>query len=396
MAIDDIPLVNPGDLITADFCNELIGTLIALDARVTKLEKGTVVTPGGAPVIEHRNPSGIVRVGDLLTLTGRNFSPLSRTRVRIGTAPAITAFTGDSTDTRLTFGVPDAFASLPVSTTLVVETPLGTSSPPIGITIERALQQNPGRVLVTEDISGLAKIEVGKTYQLQWLVTSETLLPDTYAFSIDLDNGDPAGSESEWDGLIKLNVLEKQIVPTTPLLVTATVKIPDVKSARLKLNADSAERHGESGPITLKVGEKPPESAPGMKFIRVAQPPNDANSDPNVVTEANGTVLFPAGATAWVFTEIQFADLLVELPASYRFFAELGSPTTGWRVTGDNRPATVIRNQHGGSVNVWYGLENTATTAAPHPTELIVKAAKRKDGADEYVSFQPISIDNAG
>jgi len=93
MAITDLPIVEPGALIRADFFTQLIDELLALEARLEVLENQDQPTPGpGAPELERREPTGDVKVGGQLTLFGRNFTPLAFTRVRMGGAPPITVF----------------------------------------------------------------------------------------------------------------------------------------------------------------------------------------------------------------------------------------------------------------------------------------------------------------
>jgi len=60
------PKVLPGDLITADFMNQMIDALQAFDDRLTKLEAGG----GGAVTITAIVPSGNLRMGDELRVFG--------------------------------------------------------------------------------------------------------------------------------------------------------------------------------------------------------------------------------------------------------------------------------------------------------------------------------------
>jgi hypothetical protein len=394
MAIDSLLYVKPGDLITADFANGLLNTLSALDDRVTKLETATTPSAPGAPVLQRRNPTGTVHVGELLTLFGRNFAPIDKARVKLGTIP-ISTFTADSGDTSLTFTVPSGFTGLPLTTSVTVETPLGSSSP-LGITLLEAQVQQEGRVLVADQTPELGQIDVGSKYLLQWEVTSETRLPETYEFSIVVTDADPPASEGDWASAVRLNVSTKQIIPEKPLTVVASVEVPDAKAARLALHVDADQLHGESTPIALTVGEEAKHSDPRIKMFLVEQPPGDPDGEENVVKLDSSQILVPAKTTGWVFVEVEFADPDAKTPVSYRFFAELETATTGWQVTGDERPPRLIQNQLGGGTGVWFGIKNTATTSASHPAVLIASAAKEKDGADDYVSFVAIPIENAG
>lgn len=76
-----LPLVQPGDLITADTWNNIISTLLALEARLTALEG---VTPGGGGQLAITGLSATaLNVGDPLTVFGVNFGQTSRVAVTL-------------------------------------------------------------------------------------------------------------------------------------------------------------------------------------------------------------------------------------------------------------------------------------------------------------------------
>jgi hypothetical protein len=68
-----IPQVNRGDLITAEFFDQLITAFNSLDARVAVLEGQGPGGPNQVVITSLEPPSGSVRVGQDLTIRGKNF-----------------------------------------------------------------------------------------------------------------------------------------------------------------------------------------------------------------------------------------------------------------------------------------------------------------------------------
>src|SRR4051794_21944893 len=121
MALDvRLKEVHPGDLIEADFMNLILEELIRLDEELAKLKGTTTPPPAGAPILDDRNPRGDVRVGESLTLIGKNFAPIAQTRVNLG-GQEITTFAPGATATDLSFQVPDLFSGLPKTMRVAVE-----------------------------------------------------------------------------------------------------------------------------------------------------------------------------------------------------------------------------------------------------------------------------------
>lgn len=104
-----LPTVQPGDLITADTWNNIISTLLALDARLTALES---VTPGGGGQLAITSLSATtLNVGDPLTIFGVNFGQPSRNAVTLsinGQTTLVPAGSYDlaSDDKHLRFPIP--------------------------------------------------------------------------------------------------------------------------------------------------------------------------------------------------------------------------------------------------------------------------------------------------
>ena len=103
-----------------------------------------------------------------------------------------------------------------------------------------------------------------------------------------------------------------------------------------------------------------------------------------------------ADSESFVQIEVDFTDLASTPPLNYRFFAEV-EDTTHWSAD-DVHPATLVQTALGGTTTVTYNLTNLATDSAQNETTLTVSAAKlQSDGTtDDYVSFAPVTLRNAG
>ena len=94
--------VKPGDLITADFMNQILLHLANLETRVSDLETGISTLR----IFRIDGPQPI-RVGSRVTVAGENFSvPGSRNSVSVNAKPA-TPIDNASTDKKLVFDMPD-------------------------------------------------------------------------------------------------------------------------------------------------------------------------------------------------------------------------------------------------------------------------------------------------
>jgi hypothetical protein len=103
--------VRPGDIITANFMNDLLTVLDDLRDRVDRLESGG--TPGSQVTITGFNPTTQVAVAQPLTITGSNFDDVTANNtIQIGGQP-VTQFRVGSTSTELRIIVPEIAAVPP-------------------------------------------------------------------------------------------------------------------------------------------------------------------------------------------------------------------------------------------------------------------------------------------
>ena len=394
--------VSPGDLITARGWTAVTDAIAELDARLRVLEAGgtTPAPTPGAPVLNTRTPTGDVRPHDLLTLLGQNFLPLSQTRVHFGPVD-ITSFGAGSDDTHLAFTVP---TMTPQSVNITVSNPQGTSSKTLTANVLAEVVPQGGTVDVqpANDPSNPPNPQAGQPLTLQWTVTSNTLFPDTYAFEVQFSGVQP--STSSWTSTLNAN--QKQLSAGASFTVVATVAVPsDGTSASVTLKAtsttDPSHRWKSATPLALTVGSPTPTSDPRIGLtLSDPQPlfgPDGVTLNSVSLTHESGLPVLLVGANSqgFVSVEIAFHDSAATPPVDYHFFAEVDD-TANW-TAGNPIPDELLQTQLHGTTTVWYPLTNKATNATPNDAHLTVSAAKRQNSTtDDYHSFAPVAIRNAG
>jgi hypothetical protein len=104
--------VQRGDLITADFVNSVIDQLLSQDSRISALE-AAAPTSGGVAITGFIPIGGSVRVGDTLSVLGRNFGFVAGATTVYIDSTRIDSFLATSSDQLLVFKVPTTFTDVP-------------------------------------------------------------------------------------------------------------------------------------------------------------------------------------------------------------------------------------------------------------------------------------------
>ncbi|HEX4525400.1 MAG TPA: IPT/TIG domain-containing protein [Gaiellaceae bacterium] len=402
MAINPLQHVQPGQLITAAWANEVVDEINAIIAELAATGSPPDNGPAtsGPPVLTTRSPTGDVHVNDTITLLGQNFSPRhdGLTRVNFGGVQVSdSAFLPGTSDTQLRFAVPSV---TPGTVTVRVITPQGTSANALSVHVLPAVLPQSGDVHIDSalDPSHPPTPTAGGTVQLQWSVDSDTIQPEAYAFALAFT--DVTGPS--WSGT--LNATQMTVTPGSPFTVVATINVPTTGSANVALTATSttdSSRNGSSNPIALAVNVVTAVSDPRID-IRVSnpQPDFDAHGNPsNAFLTFDGeqpVINVTRDSVSFVQMQVHFDDTVSVPPLHYRFFAEVDD-LTHWSVQPAS-PPTLVQTTAGGTTTILYNLTNHATDAAQDQATLTVSAAKlQADGlTDDYVSFAPVTLRNAG
>src|SRR5271165_2623474 len=184
--------VNPGDLITASYMDQIITALSTLDQRVSKLEATGAVT--NAVQITGYLATQPVHVGDQIEIDGSGFLvPAILNQVTIGGAQVTNFSSGLSTASKLLFVVPQiqgvTNAGIPVAVTVTNANGSATSS--FQILVYSTSTAPHGRTQLVYDTppvmpNNQQNITAPNTYQFGFTLTAVTDQQATYAITFNV------------------------------------------------------------------------------------------------------------------------------------------------------------------------------------------------------------------
>jgi hypothetical protein len=288
MAIPTLANVQPGDLITSEFMNLLIDAMRSLDLRISDLEGGDAVNR--PPVLTGRTPTGDIEAGSLLTLLGRNFlRPSELNTVMLDNVP-INSFGSNSDDTQLIFTVPDVFGALPRTMPVSVTNQFGASAQ-LQVRLLPHVQPQGGQVVIFNQTPPLGQINAGSTFELRWLVDSQTVLPAVYNLSVNFSTVFGASAAAWQAGTLLTPSGPREIPRGSPLAVSARITVPaGATSVQIALRAepdDPAIAGKSSDALSITVGATPDISDPRvLPTLPAAIPPFDGTA-PNAARAAS-------------------------------------------------------------------------------------------------------------
>jgi hypothetical protein len=258
------PNVAPGDLIRAQTFNLMQNDINEMMLRLARLEANA-----GGPYIDRIEPvGGVYAAGSKITIIGRNFKPSNAdTRVSFGTRDVYDFFP-ESTDTHIVMPVPVGFAALPADLMVKVSTAgMVSNEYPARIVAADVVVQ--GTLEVTTTGSELGKIEAGKSYSIDWRVTSQITATREILLEKKVSGVD-GSSEGEW--LDAINLSEDgpfTLEPGKHRDIKMTFIVPD-QAGTVTLNLLAKTTQGSfsdmGDPIPLTVGETTETSNPLAKL----------------------------------------------------------------------------------------------------------------------------------
>lgn len=257
-----------GDLITADFINDILDILESLDQRVSTLEQasGTVTITG---------ISGSLRIGGELRVMGSNFEVPARFNTVTLDTVEISSFNPGTDDANLVFNIP-AVAGVPREVTLTVSNRNGGAS--WRFSLLPAQQVVTGELLITEVAEEHGVIEVGQMYTFRFQLASQTNMAEDYTLQAQY-SGVTGATVADWEDATSLvNASDEQIesvriTPGSPVTVGVQVTVPaGAESVNLSLQVNSVNSPSDSllnrtsNPVSIEVGEEVIVSDPRITF----------------------------------------------------------------------------------------------------------------------------------
>lgn len=256
----------PGDVIRADFMRSLVATINALEQRVGALES-TGATTGQLVITGRIPPTGPYRVGNTLTLTGRNFQfSQGRTRVFLNAAPVLNLVTGPggSSDTQLVFIIPPVPGVAETGTEVTLRVLNQTEEVTAPLVLRPALPQLFGEVDVTWE-GGVTPttFNPGDEVSFAFSITSRAWPAADFVINPVIR---VATGQSTWQSRLEVRDASQVLIPNRQIRLEPleqrmfTVRITEVPAGTartpftLTVNASSGTVSGTSGALAFEVG----------------------------------------------------------------------------------------------------------------------------------------------
>jgi hypothetical protein len=318
MAIDIQP-VQPGDLITSAFFNELIGYIEALDGRVTALEEEPTPTPGqGAVVITAISATSARELQDI-TIVGENFGfSIGAHRVEFDGTPAA-AFRTGSSDNVLICQVPELPADPPdtgITVTLEVSNAISSASRAFKV-LPKEVQQ-AGNIDTIFDGASPDPLTANQANTFEFHFRSDAPLPATLEVTPTVTT--TAGAPLGWaTAVLDENgdvVSDRRIPVASQAEVTFSVRVSipsgtNGTAFRLDVDSEGGGITTTSGPLDFTVGQ-------------------NADPDPNIIISPSTPSTVQATTGAFTIVSVE-ADFLAE--GTYNITLTPLGGLTGWTTT---------------------------------------------------------------
>lgn len=339
------PGVKPGDLITADLFNHMLEDIENLMARVATLEGA-----GGGPIITGISPSGAaILTNTTMSILGSGFDiEPNRNVVQLGEA-IITQFQAGSSETRLTFSVPDLFSGLPKSVNAFVERG-GKRSNAFAVNLAQAPRAQTGEFDITIFAAPTQVLAAGQVLTFQFDVFADIGLHDEMRYQLDANNAQGA-NQAAWRATASFSPpAPHAIEPGDTVRVTMTVTAPAGATRAdlvFKVLGIDGQAVGVSQVLNWSVGGTLAPSSPLAKLdFAIAGGAAPFTIVDNVTVDG---VQYDKGINVKVGTNaiINFTltDLRTGQPsqgttADYNYTTEISPSSAGWTIMNAPTPAS--------------------------------------------------------
>ena len=358
--------MKPGDLITAQFVNQILTEVEHLQEQIDALTGGQV----GGPVITALVPGGDVPAGSPLQILGRNFAtPAYLNAISLDNI-ALTGFLEGSGETVLKIGLPPGLPGLPKTMTLEVKTAKGSAH--ASVHVVPGVPTVGGKPVIRNVTTGQPTIQAGQTYTLsfqvdgQQLLTAEqfTLAP-SYGTVAPPDSGPQwiAGAKVQGSAQITLapgEVKTIQVLATVPAGGTSGDLSLRVTSAHNSPGSD-----GQSLPLSLVVGQPAPNNDLGVGMVIGETGVNTRKA--SIDGEPGLQVRYGAGPLIRI--DATFKDA-----GTYLFTVAVPNAGAVWTVTQPPEAVAVAAN---GNKTVTFNLKLNATGPVDEKRYLTVTASRQ-------------------
>lgn len=255
--------VRPGELITAELMNQILGQLESLELRVAALEGQSTGSTGDAPVITDWSPKDVA-VRQTLTVSGLNF-PTSPGADSVDLDGNFVTHFISADATSMSFEVPPGLQQLPRNVPLTVRNGQRSGTASVHVIPEVVIPK--GTMFVNDATPNLGKIEIGKDYTFVFELDSQTIPEEKYKVEVLYTDAVGTATVQNWKQSTSLRLAndaavptELTVGPTSKVGIKAVVTIPaGAISVNFALRANSVNNPAEltktSKLIGIKVGD---------------------------------------------------------------------------------------------------------------------------------------------
>lgn len=380
MPANDSDRVKAGELITAEFMNDLLTRIDEIESKLDDLE-----APNKNLEIKSLQSSGAIRVGKQLSILGKDFGPLSETVVTVGDE-RVETFSPGSNESRINFDVPQIQSLVGESSgkqfTLTVSGRHGFDSRSVTIhPFEPSVPQGNIAIRLAQR-PDVDKIQMGKNYTFTFEIGVRSNMQETFNVQagIDADAQQSAWSATAVDATgnplstVTLPESEVRTKRSIPVEVTVPAGTEGTK-ARITLTVSSQlNPSGFSKTLDsteIKVGAAPPESeAIAIQRRDVIQ---------GTLADDGETVISPA--------LVGYSASVPENGVDY--VIEIQNPSMGWNPQFENGETSKSLEGNNGEISFEIGIPDPEPGASEGDFD--IRAEKDSDDSVFGTFTQPIT-----
>jgi hypothetical protein len=266
--------VRPGELITAELMNQILGQLESLELRVAALESRPPVGSEPVPVISDWSPKPVA-VRQRLDVTGLNF-PATPSATSVDLDGNFVTHFISANATSMSFEVPPGIQQLPRDVPLTIRNGQLSATVKVKVIPETVIPK--GTMFVNDVTPSLGLIEIGKTYTFVFELDSQTIPSEQYQVEALFSDAVGTATAQTWKQNTTLRLANNASVPSevtvgpeSKVTIKAEVKIPTgATSVNFALRTISVHNPTEltktSKLIGIKVGDTQATSDPRTTF----------------------------------------------------------------------------------------------------------------------------------
>ncbi len=373
--------VQPGDVSMAAYLNSIVDVLKDHESRLEKLEDGD--SNSNSVVIDSVVPSGDLRIGQELTIFGRNFGYSIGAQSVYFNSSRVTVFKTGSNDSKLIINIPDVpgvtEAGIPPVTLTVANFSTSDSR---SVTLKPMQLPQQGNISLTFQSVTPTTINTGSTPTFTYRLESQTLLSANVTLSATISiaslqnslqllnaNGDPLANN-------QITLGPGQVIQIS----VRTGAIPSgINSFMLSVNANAPDTAGSGDSHSFPIGTPIEQPDPGITTLAF-----NASAPPNVLS--NNVITIQSGMTATIQLRAEFTGTDTR---TYDVLNPVITPSSGWTAIRSASPffTTPATYQINGPITQFPAYDLSPTAQASSPATVVFTLQRQGSSLKRSVQF---------